>query len=89
MEAALASDGPWLMGARVTLADIDLLPFVNRFETVYPDILNATAAAKAMAWLTRLRARPAVIAVFSTASPTGRDRRFCRSVVRLLRRTAT
>jgi glutathione S-transferase len=65
MEAALR-DGPWLMGEHYTLADIDLVPFVNRFESLYADLLNPTASPNVSAWLARMRIRPAVIAVFST-----------------------
>lgn len=63
MEAGLGS-GPWLMGAQYTLADIDLVPFVDRFAEFYPDLL--TAAPKVSAWLARMRERPAVKAVWAT-----------------------
>lgn len=65
METALG-DGPWLMGAQYTLADIDLVPFVDRFVEFYPDLLNAAAAPKVAAWLARMRERPAVKAVWAT-----------------------
>ena len=39
MEAGLGK-GPWLMGEQYTLADIDLIPFVDRFAEFYPDMLN-------------------------------------------------
>src|SRR5262245_21149982 len=58
MEAGLGN-GPWLMGEQYTLADIDLIPFVDRFSEFYPDMLNATAAPKVTAWLARMRERPA------------------------------
>jgi glutathione S-transferase len=65
MEAGLGK-GPWLMDEQYTLADIDLMPFVDRFSEFYPDLLNATAAPKVTAWLARMRERPAVKAVWST-----------------------
>jgi glutathione S-transferase len=65
MEAGLGN-GPWLMGAQYTLADIDLVPFVDRFAEFYPDLLNDKAAPKTHAWLMRMRERPAVKAVWST-----------------------
>ena len=65
MEAGLGK-GPWLMGEQYTLADIDLIPFVDRFAEFYPDMLNAKAAPKVTAWLARMRERPAVKAVWAT-----------------------
>ncbi len=65
MEAGLGK-GPWLMGEQYTLADIDLIPFVDRFAEFYPDMLNATATPKLAAWLARMRERPAVKAVWAT-----------------------
>ena len=65
MEAGLGA-GPWLMGEQYTLADIDLIPFVDRFAEFYPDMLNASATPKVMAWLARMRERPAVKAVWAT-----------------------
>jgi glutathione S-transferase len=65
MEAGLGN-GPWLMGEQYTLADIDLVPFVDRFAEFYPDMLNAMAAPKVAAWLARMRERPAVKAVWAT-----------------------
>jgi len=65
MEAGLGS-GPWLMGEQYTLADIDLIPFVDRFAEFYPDLLNGRAAPQTWAWLLRMRERPAVQAVWAT-----------------------
>jgi len=60
------SAGPWLMGEQYTLADIDLMPFVDRFAEFYGDMLNDKAAPKTFAWLLRMRERPAVKAVWAT-----------------------
>ena len=65
MESGLGN-GPWLMGEQYTLADIDLIPFVDRFADFYPDMLNATATPRVSAWLARMRERPAVKAVWAT-----------------------
>jgi len=65
MEKGIA-DGPWLMGEQYTLADIDLIPFVDRIDEFYKDILNAQATPKVTAWLARMRERPAVKAVWAT-----------------------
>ncbi len=59
-------NGPWLMGEQYTLADIDLIPFIDRFADFYPDMLNATATPRVSAWLARMRERPAVKAVWAT-----------------------
>jgi glutathione S-transferase len=65
MEAGLGK-GPWLMGEQYTLADIDLIPFVDRFAEFYADMLNDKAARKTYAWLVRTRERPAVKSVWAT-----------------------
>jgi glutathione S-transferase len=65
MEGGLGA-GPWLMDEQYTLADIDLIPFVDRFAEFYPDMLNAAATPKVTAWLARMRERPAVKAVWAT-----------------------
>ena len=65
MEAGLGN-GPWLVGDQYTLADIDLMPFVDRFAEFYADMLNDKAAPKTWAWLMRMRERPAVKAVWAT-----------------------
>jgi glutathione S-transferase len=65
MEARFG-DGPWLMGEQYTLADIDLVPFVDRIAEFYKDVLSPQAAPKVSAWLARMRARPAVMAVWAT-----------------------
>ena len=44
------------MGEQYTLADIDLVPFLDRFAEFYPDMLNATASAEARG-LARAHAR--------------------------------
>jgi glutathione S-transferase len=66
MEAGL-DNGPWLMGEQYTLADIDLVPFIDRFAEFYPDLLGPQVTA----WLARMRARPAVVAVWATDEAPG------------------
>jgi glutathione S-transferase len=65
MEAGLGR-GAWLMGEQYTLADIDLVPFVDRIAEFYPELMNAQATPKTVAWLARMKERPAVKAVWST-----------------------
>jgi glutathione S-transferase len=64
-------EGPWIMGEQHTLADIDLIPFVDRIDEFYKDILNAQVAPKVSAWLARMRARPTVLAVWATDEAPG------------------
>jgi glutathione S-transferase len=60
IEASVGA-GPWLMGEAYTLADIDLLPYVDRIALYFPDILGPDAGTPdTLAWLERMRARPAV-----------------------------
>jgi glutathione S-transferase len=66
METGL-DKGPWLMGKQYTLADIDLVPFVARFAEFYADLLGPKVAA----WLGRVKARPAVAAVWATDEAAG------------------
>jgi glutathione S-transferase len=71
METGLGA-GPWLMGEQYTLADIDLIPFVDRYAEFYPDLINTSAAPKLTAWLARMRERPAVKAVWATDEATAK-----------------
>lgn len=62
-------DGPWLMGAAYTLADIDLLPYVDRIALYFPDILGPDAnTPRTLAWLERMRQRPAVQATYAPSA---------------------
>jgi glutathione S-transferase len=65
MESGLGR-GPWLMGEQYTLADIDLIPFVDRFAEFYPDMITGSAAPMVTAGRARRRERPAVKAVWAT-----------------------
>lgn len=70
MEVGLCN-GPWLLGDQYTLADVDLVPFVDRINSLHKDILNPTAAPKVSTWLARMHQRPAVIEVFSDSETPG------------------
>jgi glutathione S-transferase len=65
MEAGLGN-GPWLMGEQYTLADIDLVPFVDRIAEFYTDTVNVALTPRTVGWLARMRTRPAVMAVWAT-----------------------
>jgi glutathione S-transferase len=59
MDAALAGAGPWLMGEAYTLADIALVPFVERIIDLRPEILEGGAYGRVAEWFARCRERPA------------------------------
>jgi glutathione S-transferase len=60
-ETALA-DGPWLVGAGYSLADIALLPYVDSFKDVRPELMASHP--RVAAWHARIMARPAVKATY-------------------------
>ncbi|MDH3240122.1 MAG: glutathione S-transferase family protein [Alphaproteobacteria bacterium] len=65
MDEALAeTGGPWLMGDAYTLADIAMVPFVERIIDLKPDILNDGAYPRVADWMARYRERPAFQAAF-------------------------
>ncbi|MCZ6637458.1 MAG: glutathione S-transferase family protein [Alphaproteobacteria bacterium] len=59
LDAALAGAGPWLMGDAYTLADIAMVPFVERIIDLRPGIVDGGAYGAVSAWLARYRERPA------------------------------
>lgn len=59
IDAALEEGGPWLMGEMYTLADIALVPFVERIIDLNPDILADGAYGRVDEWMARYRERPA------------------------------
>ena len=58
MEKALAEGGPWMLGADMTLADINLMPFVARLN--YLNLLDLWAAERphVMAWWRQVQTVP-------------------------------
>ena len=59
MEAAL-QDTAWLAGARYSIADIALVPFVKRIEEeIAPDAVTAARHPRVMQWWKTIQARPA------------------------------
>ena len=62
-------EGPWLMGDAYSLADIDLLPYVDRVTCYFPDVIGAeNSKPRTLAWLTRMRERPAVKATYTPSA---------------------
>jgi glutathione S-transferase len=58
MEKALA-DGPWLAGDMFTLADIAIVPFVERIIDLRPETLDEVGGAPRLRdWYARMQARP-------------------------------
>ncbi|HEU4623825.1 MAG TPA: glutathione S-transferase family protein [Steroidobacteraceae bacterium] len=71
IEDALASSD-WLVGNAYSLADIDAFAICNSLPTLTPALVNATSTPRLIAWLERIRARPAVqaaLAVSRTGKP--------------------
>jgi glutathione S-transferase len=62
MEKDLRAAGPWLLGAEISLADINMMPFVARMA--YLDLLDIWIAERpsCRAWWDRVQARPSFIA---------------------------
>jgi glutathione S-transferase len=70
IEDALADSG-WLVGGAYSLADVDAFAICNSLPLLTPGVVNEAATPRLMAWLERIRARPAVQAAVAT-SRTGR-----------------
>jgi glutathione S-transferase len=63
-EAAL-SEGPWLVGEDYSLADIAIIPFIDRIQNLRPDFMRASEFPRVLAWSNRLRSRPAFEKAFN------------------------
>jgi len=57
METALADGRPWLVGD-YSLADIAIVPFVERIDDLRPDLLASKKWSGVSAWFARYRERP-------------------------------
>jgi glutathione S-transferase len=62
MEKDLKAGGPWLVGAQITLADINMMPFVARMA--YLDLLDVWIADRpaTRAWWARVQTLPSFVA---------------------------
>jgi glutathione S-transferase len=58
MEETLAEDGPWIVGARATLADINLMPFAARLDYLGLIDLWTTDRPRVSAWWAMAREWP-------------------------------
>ena len=64
IEAALAH-GPWLAGEVYSLADIAMIPFIDRIRNLRPEFMPMADYPRLTAWETALRARPAFDKAFN------------------------
>lgn len=72
VEEALAGSRPWLAGYSYTITDIEAFALLNSAPKLAPDLCNAEASPRMIAWLERMRARPAVqaaLAMSRTGTP--------------------
>jgi glutathione S-transferase len=75
VEEALGA-GDWLLGAIYSIADIEAFALLNAMPKLLPDACNAGASPRTIAWLERMRARPAVIAALAMARTATPDEAF-------------
>jgi glutathione S-transferase len=66
LETRLA-ESAWLAGDSYSLADICNFAIANRMTSGFPELVNADATPHLVAWLARINARPAAMAMFATA----------------------
>ncbi|MCZ6608394.1 MAG: glutathione S-transferase family protein, partial [Alphaproteobacteria bacterium] len=64
LDDALSGGGPWLLGGFYSLADIAMVPFVDRIINLEPDMVAGGANGAGPALLARERGRPASEAAF-------------------------
>jgi len=65
VEQALDEGGPFLVGDQFTLADINMLPFIDQFAKYRPQLIEDGAHPESKEWLDLVLARPAVIKVYN------------------------
>ena len=63
-EAALA-ENPYLAGEMFTLADINMLPFIDQFGKYRPELLDTANHPHTADWHGRMMARPAVAKTYT------------------------
>jgi len=64
MDAALGRDGPWLLGAQFTMADVLAAPTIDRMNDLGLSSVWATEYPRVSAWYERLQARPSFQATY-------------------------
>jgi glutathione S-transferase len=58
LEAAMEK-GPWLAGESYSLADIAIVPFIDRIRNLRPEFMPVAELPRANDWYDRMKARPA------------------------------
>lgn len=58
-------EGPYLVGEMFTLADINMLPFIDQFAKYRPELLESGDYPRTADWHARMMARPTVEKVYS------------------------
>lgn len=62
---------PFLAGSTYSLADINMIPFLDRYrERVVPDLFTEQEVPRLCEWYERIMARPAVIATWANSEET-------------------
>jgi glutathione S-transferase len=59
LEAWVGEGGPWLLGEQLTLADIAIVPFIDRIRNLLPEALDPQAYPRTVDWYARIFERPA------------------------------
>jgi glutathione S-transferase len=67
------SDAPYLVGAQFTLAEVALLPYMERLRRLGLGALWEHARPHVKSWFARLRARSSFEAAFEAYAPNGYD----------------
>jgi glutathione S-transferase len=57
--------GPWLAGKDYSLADIAMIPFVDRINNLRPDLFDRKRLSRLADWYDRMRDRPAFAKAFN------------------------
>jgi len=66
VEATLARE-PWLAGPHYSIADIDAFPMLRVIEDLAPEIVNGDRTPHILEYVSRISARPAVLAALATS----------------------
>lgn len=63
--------GPYLAGSTYSLADVNMVPFLDRYrERVVPDLFTEAETPRLCDWYSRIMERPAVVATWADSEET-------------------
>jgi glutathione S-transferase len=68
----ILQDSQWLAGDEYSLADVNSYSMVAGVPRLIPEAMNEEMTPRAMDWLRRMNARPAVQAALATSKITGK-----------------